>query len=180
MLDLFFIRDGVPTALLLQGSYRFDLLALSVLVAVLSSIMALQVAGMARLAHSTLLRQTAFLTGSFSLGVGIWSMHFIGMLAFNLCTTVSYDYRLTLLSMLPAIFASWVTLNLLWHRQINTVQLVSGGVLVGSGIGTMHYSGMAAMVMAPQLRYDPLWFAASTCAGAAPSAPCSPLCWAGW
>jgi len=69
MLDLFFIRDGVPTALLLQGSYRFDLLALSVLVAVLSSIMALQVAGMARLAHSTLLRQTAFLTGSFSLGV---------------------------------------------------------------------------------------------------------------
>ena len=161
MLDLFFIRDGVPTALLLQGSYRFDLLALSVLVAVLSSIMALQVAGMARLANGAVLRQTAFLTGSFSLGVGIWSMHFIGMLAFNLCTTVSYDYRLTLLSMLPAIFASWVTLNLLWQRQITGLQLLLGGVLVGSGIGTMHYSGMAAMVMAPQLRYDPLWFAAS-------------------
>ncbi len=161
MLDLFFLRDGVPTALLLQGTHRSDLVILSVLVAVLSSIMALQVAGMARLAHSTLQRQVAFLTGSFALGVGIWSMHFIGMLAFDFCTPVRYDYGLTLFSMLPAIFASWVTLNLLWHRQISAMQLALGGVLVGSGIGAMHYSGMAAMVMAPQLRYDPLWFAAS-------------------
>ncbi|WP_034619844.1 PAS domain S-box protein [Chitinibacter tainanensis] len=161
MLSDFFLAADIPSQLLLYGSYRYDLVALSFVIAILSSAMALQVAGMARLAHTRALRQVAFLTGSFALGVGIWSMHFIGMLAFSLCTTISYDYGLTLLSMLPAVLASWVTLNLLWQRDINRWQLVIGGVLVGSGIGAMHYAGMGAMRMSPLLRYDPWWFAAS-------------------
>ncbi|MDC7713700.1 PAS domain S-box protein [Vogesella sp. LYT5W] len=160
MLELFLLRDGAATPLLL-GSYDPWLVALSLLIAVFSSSMALQVAGLARIAHSAAMRQTALLSGSLALSGGIWAMHFIGMLAFEICTIVSYDGRLTLLSMLPAMLASWVALNLIAHRDINRWQLIIGGILVGAGIGTMHYSGMAAMQMSPLLRYDPLWFAAS-------------------
>ena len=161
MFESFFIREGTPTALLLQGSYRPGLVLLSLSVASLTSMVALQVAGMAREAGSRGLRQTALLSGSFAQGVGIWAMHFIGMLAFDLCSSVRYDQGITLLSMLPAVFGAWVTLNMLSHERVSPAQLMVGGVLVGSGIGTMHYTGMAAMVMAPALRYEPGWFFAS-------------------
>ncbi|WP_174875754.1 PAS domain S-box protein [Vogesella oryzae] len=160
MFDIFLLRDGAATPLLL-GNYNPWLVTLSLLIAVLSSTMALQVAGFARIASSGSIRQTALLSGSLALGGGIWAMHFIGMLAFDICTTVKYDFTLTLLSLLPAILASRVALGLISHRDITHLQLVTGGVLVGAGIGTMHYSGMAAMQMAPLLRYDPRWFAAS-------------------
>jgi PAS domain S-box-containing protein len=88
-------------------------------------------------------------------------MHFIGMLAFQFCAEVAFDKGLTLLSLLPALLASWVTLELLSRGRMTRWQWVLGGILVGAGIGSMHYTGMAAMKMSAQLRYDPLWFAAS-------------------
>ena len=88
-------------------------------------------------------------------------MHFLGMLAFELCAAVRYDLGITLLSMLPSLAASWVALSLLARRDLSLTQLCVGGVLVGAGIGAMHYSGMAAMQMAPLLRYDPWMFALS-------------------
>lgn len=62
---------------------------------------------------------------------------------------------------MPSLFASWVALSLLSLRRLSAVQLIGGGVLVGAGIGAMHYSGMAAMQMAPLLHYDPSMFALS-------------------
>ena len=108
-------------------------------------------------------RERALLIGSgaVALGGGIWAMHFIGMLAFDLCTPVGYSRPITLLSMLPGLGASLVALALLARPHLSMRQLVTGGVLVGAGIGTMHYSGMAAMEMAPDLRYDPVWFGLS-------------------
>ena len=153
--------DASDPGLLLYGTYNTGLVVLSVCVAIFASAMALQIAGMARLSTQPLYRQVALLTGSLALGGGVWSMHFIGMLAFELCAQVTYQPSLTLLSLLPSLGASWVALNLLVRRQISRVQLVIGGVLVGAGIGAMHYSGMAAMKMAPLLRYDPWWFAVS-------------------
>lgn len=146
---------------LLEGNHNLSLVAISILVAILSSMMALQIAGMARAAHGQLLRQIALISGSIALGGGIWSMHFIGMLAFELGTHVHYHPFITIASMLPSVFASWVALHMLSHNSINKRQLVVGGVLVGAGIGTMHYSGMAAMNMGATLRYDPIWFIAS-------------------
>jgi PAS domain S-box-containing protein len=155
-----FLLDADP-GLLLLGSYNPWLVALSLLIAVFASGMALQVAGMVRLSDNRLYRQVALITGSLALGGGVWSMHFIGMLAFQLCARVDYSPGLTVLSLLPSLFASWVALQLLARRSISHVQLISSGVLVGAGIGAMHYSGMAAMQMAPLLRYDPYWFAGS-------------------
>lgn len=161
MLDQFFLLDSVPPGLLLTGAYDPLLVALSIGVAVLTSSLALQLGAQAGAAHEALHRTMALVSGGIALGVGIWAMHFIGMLAFTLCTTVQYDVPTTLASMLPALAASWVALGLLARRHVSRWQLLTGGALVGAGIGAMHYGGMAAMQMSPLLRYDPTWFAAS-------------------
>ncbi|MFT5532207.1 MAG: PAS domain S-box-containing protein [Burkholderiaceae bacterium] len=159
-LSLFMI-DVTDLPLLLYGVYDPWRVLLSCLIAVFTSTMALQIAGIGRLSHNPLHRHMAIFSGALALGGGIWAMHFIGMLAFRLCAPVSYDVPLTLLSVLPSLAASWVALQLLTQRTLHWQQLIVGGVLVGGGIGTMHYSGMAAMQMTPQLRYDPWWFGAS-------------------
>ena len=156
----FLFRDGSPTALLL-ANYQPWLVVLSLLVASLTSALALQLAGMARTVGTGRLRQLTLLSGSLAMGGGIWAMHFIGMLAFNLCTHVDFNAGITLASMLPAVLASWVALNLISRGTLGRWLWVLGGVLVGAGIGAMHYTGMAAMELSAQLRYDPLWFGAS-------------------
>lgn len=148
-------------SILLDGSYNLALVLLSLLIAILSSAAALVSVELSRQNPIRWQQQLGLLAGSISLGIGIWSMHFIGMLAFRLCTPVDYAANITLLSLLPSVLASWVALNLLRREQIKALQLISGGVLVGAGIGAMHYSGMAAMQMAVQLRYDVGFFALS-------------------
>lgn len=143
---------------LMYGVYDTGRITLSFLIAVFTATLALHIAGLGRLAKTPWQRQVAIFSGALALGGGIWSMHFIGMLAFRLCAEVHYDYWLTLLSVLPGLAASWMTLHLLTQRSLDTRQLIAGGVLLGSGIGAMHYSGMAAMRMAPILYYDPWWF----------------------
>lgn len=150
-----------PDNLLLYGTYNSWLVALSVLIAIFASYMGLQVASQATQKVSNLRRHSMLGIGSVALGGGIWSMHFIGMLAFDLCTTVEYNLGITLGSMVPGVFASWVALNYINSHKKGGWSLLIGGVLVGAGIGTMHYSGMAAMEMAPLLRYEPLMFAVS-------------------
>ncbi|MCL5051038.1 MAG: hypothetical protein M1473_11055 [Firmicutes bacterium] len=75
-------------------------------------------------------------------------MHFIGMLAFQLPIPVYYHLGLTALSMLPSLLAAYCALNLLARPSITKPRLLIGGVLVGAGIGAMHYIGMAAMIAA--------------------------------
>ena len=157
--QFFLFRDGAPT-LLLTGRYDWPLVLLSLVVASLTSALALQVAGVAKPAKGWR-RQAILATGALALGGGIWSMHFIGMLAFQLCAQVGFDAHITALSMVPGLIASWVALALLARHQLEVWRLIVGGVLVGAGIGAMHYTGMAAMEMTIALRYDPVWFGAS-------------------
>jgi len=156
MLNLFVIDPDPAT--LLKGSYNPWLVCLSVLIAIGSSYIGLQISAMARRAPKGLHAQIALLTGSLAMGGGIWSMHFIGMLAFHVGDHVHYDPLVTLGSMVPSVFASWVALQLLSSETISRRRLLLGGLLVGAGIGTMHYSGMAAMHMSATLKYDPWWF----------------------
>lgn len=140
--------------LLLWGSYDLGLVLLSFLIAVFASAMAMQVTAQAISVSKQSLRLMMLGSGSIALGGGVWSMHFIGMLAFTLCTDVSYHFGITALSMLPSIAASWVALDLISKKHLSLPQLLLGGLLVGAGIGTMHYAGMAAMQMSVALRYD--------------------------
>ena len=148
-------------SLLQYGIYTPTLVVLSILVAIFSSWMGLQVVDQAKSATTRGLRATMLATGSLALGCGVWAMHFIGMLAFDLCTTVDYDPGVTMLSVLPSLGASWVALNIIGRRELTTGALLTGGVLTGAGIGAMHYTGMAAMRTNLYLQYDPAMFALS-------------------
>lgn len=143
-----------PNSVLAYGFYSKPLVAFSVLMAIFSSYVGIQIASYAE-KHTAKRRKNISITaGSLALGGGIWSMHFLGMLAFDLCTPVDYNWPLTLVSIMPSIFASWVALNHLVHNHSRLKPLLLSGTLMGAGIGVMHYTGMAAMEMAPLLRYD--------------------------
>ncbi|TGK03786.1 PAS domain S-box protein [Leptospira semungkisensis] len=157
--SLFTFDPGSP---LLVETYNPWLVVLSVLIAIFASYIALQIVGQTVPEHSPpLTKYLVLAAGSLALGCGVWAMHFVGMLSFSLCTTVKYDKTLTIVSMFPSLLASVVALSFVNRPKISITELVLGGVLVGSGIGTMHYTGMAAMQMAAVLRYDPWFFSLS-------------------
>ncbi|EJM97726.1 MHYT domain-containing protein [Herbaspirillum sp. YR522] len=156
----FFIDTAIGGSQL-PGTYNIGLVVLSLLVAIFSATMALQTASVARQTSLRWHRHVAIATGALALGGGIWTMHFIGMLSFELCTPVDYSLGLTALSFMPALAASWIALNMLSKLKVGNLQLLAGGVLVGAGVGAMHYSGMAAMRTTAMLRYDPTLFALS-------------------
>ena len=149
------------TSLIVFSAYDGALVALSIFIAIAAATLGLHVVGVARRSDDRVIRGIAVASGALALGVGVWAMHFIGMLALRLCAPVTYDLTITLLSVLPSLFAAWVALNLIIGAVVSNRQLVGSGVLVGAGIGSMHYLGMQAMVMTPLLRYHPFWFALS-------------------
>ena len=144
----------------MEGVYDFKLVALSVVVAAIASYTALDLAGRisAKQGRTWLLW---LLGGAFSMGTGIWSMHFIGMLAFKLPVPVAYDVLLNSLSWLIAVVVSGVALLVVRRPEMTGGNLSAGATLMGVGIGSMHYTGMAAMRMSPPIQYDPLLFIAS-------------------
>lgn len=128
-------------------------MALSVIVAVVGSFTAL--AHAARMRHSE--GKSAFvwmLVGGITLGMAIWSMHFIGMLAFHLSIPLSYDLPLTLLSALPAISAALLGFYALRKSVVSNARLFFVSLIMGAGISTMHYTGMAALKMTPEIEYS--------------------------
>jgi PAS domain S-box-containing protein len=154
LFSLFNVPDD--PSLLSYGMYTPGLVILSVLVAIFASWMALLIAGQASVNRSQ--RWIVLGSGSLALGTGVWSMHFIGMLAFDLCTDVDYDPVATLISGVPSIAASFVALWLIARERLGGWGLLAGGVVVGAGIGIMHYAGMAGMRMGLELHYDPAMF----------------------
>ena len=144
----------------MPGLYDPWFVTLSVAVAIFSSTLALQMIDVAGRGRSWF-RSATLLTASVVLGAGIWTMHFIAMLAFNLCTAVNYDPFVTALSLLPSLGASALALSIISRPSMTRTGFLLGGVLVGSGIGLMHYVGMSAMRMVPVLRYDPWFFSLS-------------------
>lgn len=141
------------SSLLYVGHYDWLLIALSVGVAVFASFAALLVSQ--QIAQGSAAQKKRWiLTGGLCMGAGIWSMHFVGMLALSLPCTTSYDPTITLLSVIPGILASTLAFSIISRPAISTLQLWSGGLLLGAGIGTMHYTGMAAYRLNGLIRYD--------------------------
>ncbi|MBL6935976.1 MAG: EAL domain-containing protein [Alphaproteobacteria bacterium] len=156
-----FLDGSLDPGLAFPGSYDPFLVILSYLVAALASFSALELAERVRAAPQRRTTALWLASGSLAMGSGVWSMHFIGMLAFSLPVAVRYDLPLTLLSMIPAIFASAVALHMIEQERVSWRGLLVGGALMGAGIGTMHYTGMAAMRMDAATFYDPLLFTMS-------------------
>ena len=91
------------------GFYDYRLVTLSVLIAICASYAALDLAGRTT-AASGRHRLVWLAGGAIAMGVGIWSMHYIGMLAFSLPVRVLYDWPTVLLSLVAAVFAAAVAL----------------------------------------------------------------------
>jgi PAS domain S-box-containing protein len=150
----------------MHSSYSTPLVVLSYVVAVLASHVTLSLAQRLRLSANTRaghrpLHWPWIVGGAFSMGTGIWSMHFIGMLAFHLPTPVAYDLSLTATSWVIAVVVSGFALHRFHGNDTTVSGIALPGVLIGVGISAMHYTGMAAMRMSPGIDYDALLFATS-------------------
>src|SRR3989454_3305198 len=137
------------------SSYDYRLVTLSVVIAMLASYAALDLAGRTTAARGRV-RLAWLVGGATAMGVGIWSMHYIGMLAFTLPVLVLYDWPTVLLSLVAAIFAAAVALFVVSRQRMGWLRALTGSAIMGSGIATMHYTGMAAMRWSAMCSYDPL------------------------
>ncbi|ARS48827.1 histidine kinase [Ectopseudomonas mendocina] len=145
---------------MLIGSYDYSLVLLSLCVAILASYTALDLAG--RIASARGVARSLWIVGgALAMGIGIWSMHFVGMLAFSLPIPLGYDLTITLLSLGIAMLASGFALWLVSQPELPAWQLGLGALAMGTGIAAMHYIGMAALRMQPGIDYDPLLFGLS-------------------
>lgn len=125
-------------------TYVYPLVVLSITLAIAASYSAFSFGE--RIAASSGVRRTGWLIiGACAMGLGIWSMHYTGMLAVQLPVAVLYHVPTVLLSLGLAVLASAVALSLVSREHMTTRQLLMGALLMGGGIGAMHYTGMAAM-----------------------------------
>lgn len=151
----------------LVGDFRMDLVILSLVIAICGAW-----SGLTGLLQGEALQRNygkgGFLWkfgGGLGFGGSIWGMHFVGMLAFSLPCGISYDFTITAISILPGTLASLVALVVIGRTDFKmSTRLVVGAVLMGAGIGTMHYVGMAAMRLPAILLYDPIFVAISVVA----------------
>lgn len=154
---------------MLTGSYSSSLVLISLCVAILASYTALDLTGRIATAKG----RAAWLWmggGALAMGIGVWSMHFIGMLAFSLPIDLGYDLALTAFSLLIAVLSSGFALWLVSQPSLPWQQLAFGALIMGTGIACMHYTGMAALRMLPGIDYDPTLFGASLLIAVAASA----------
>jgi diguanylate cyclase (GGDEF)-like protein/PAS domain S-box-containing protein len=137
----------------LVGSYDYRLVALSVVIATFASYAALDLVGRLTVARGSA-RLGWLAGGAGAMGLGIWSMHYIGMLAFRLSIPVWYDWPMVLLSLSAAILASAAALHVASGQGMGLRRTVVGSVVMGGGIGAMHYIGMNAMQMSAMCHFD--------------------------
>ena len=139
----------------LTGSYDYNEVARSVLIAIVASYAALDLTGRVTAARGRV--RLAWLSGgAIAMGIGIWAMHFKGMLALRLPVPVEYHWPTVLASLLVAILASGVALYVASCREMGLVAALTGSMFMATGIAGMHYIGMAAMRLPAITQYSPL------------------------
>src|SRR5215470_4789846 len=144
----------------MRGFYDYRLVTLSVLIAICAAYSALELVGRTAAARGS--HRLRWITGgALAMGFGIWSMHYVGMLAFNLPVLVLYDWPSVLLSLFAAVFASAVALFVVSRKHLTWPRALLGSAIMGGGISTMHYTGMAAMRLPAICTYQPSLFALS-------------------
>jgi methyl-accepting chemotaxis protein WspA len=156
-----FVDGSIDPQFAFSATYNPTLVLLSAVIASLAAYAALSIAERMSETDVSANRRTWLWAGAVTMGVGVWAMHFLGMLAFRLPVAVRYDVLLTILSVVPAILASALMLHLVSQATIAPRQLALGGTFMGAGIGAMHYTGMAAVRANTVMLYDPLLFGVS-------------------
>lgn len=144
----------------IQGDYATSVVILSILIAVIASYSALTMNGRAQ-RIGFFHRNLWLMFASIAMGFGIWSMHFVGMSAFSLPVHMTYNVTLTVLSIVPAMVASFIAFYLSNLPKRGLWVYILAGVSMGAGISTMHYMGMYAMKMDISYSYNYLIFIVS-------------------
>lgn len=145
----------------MAGTHDHLLVLLSLVIATFASFTALNLVNRVRESKGRV-RQLWLGAAAVALGGGIWSMHFVAMLAFSMPGMVmSYDPGLTLLSFSIALLFTGLGFAIMNWESVSGWRIIAAGFLMGSGVLAMHYVGMAAMRMPATLSYDRLWLAAS-------------------
>jgi two-component system sensor histidine kinase/response regulator len=137
----------------LVGYYDYRLVVLSVLIAIFAAYAALDLAGRVTAAQGTS-RFAWLIGGASAMGIGIWSMHYMGMVAFRLPVAVQYDWPTVLASMIAAISASAIALWIVSRKSMSIGAAIAGSVPMGGGIAAMHYIGMEAMRLPAMCSYS--------------------------
>lgn len=143
----------MPHDVVLSGTYNLGLVSLSVVIAILAAYAALDLGERVTAAAGTL-RWIWLAGGSIAMGTGIWSMHYIGMLAYSLPIPVLYDWPTVLVSLIAAVLASAVALYMVSGASLGVLRIAIGALLMGSGIAIMHYTGMEAMRLEAMHQYS--------------------------
>jgi NO-binding membrane sensor protein with MHYT domain len=146
--------------MIVTGTHNPYLVALSILVAAFASYTALDLGGHVATARG-LARRVWLVAAAITMGGGIWSMHFVAMLAFIMPTPMSYDIGLTTLSLMVAIFVTGGGFYVISRKSASLLRLVFSGIFMGLGIVAMHYTGMAAMRGHAEPGYDRIYVALS-------------------
>ncbi|WP_018754827.1 bifunctional diguanylate cyclase/phosphodiesterase [Paenibacillus terrigena] len=144
----------------LTQTYSVALVIVSYLIAVIASYTALDLGRHVNDARGKS-RLFWLIGGACSMGLGIWSMHFIAMLAMHLPIEVHYDVMKVFISIIYAIVASGIALYVVTGKRLTIGRLTIGSLFMGAGIASMHYSGMAAMDMPATIHYNKFWFVVS-------------------
>lgn len=143
----------ISTNAVLTGSYDYGEVARSILIAIAASYAAIDLAGRVT-AGSGRARARWLSGGAIAMGIGIWEMHFKGLLALRLPVPVAYYWPDVLASFVVAVFASAIALHIVSRQSMGPVRLWTGSFIMGSGIAGLHYFDMAAMRLAAVCRYD--------------------------
>lgn len=141
----------------MDGHYNYYIVGLSIAIAILASYSALNITSKISDANG---KSKFFwlIGGAMVMGSGIWSMHFVGMLAMHMNMNVRYDVFLTIMSMLVSVVSSFIAFYITMPKNINWSKIAIGGFIMGSGIVIMHYMGMEAMLIHAEISYDPgIW-----------------------
>lgn len=148
------------SAIIIKGEYTFSLVMLSIILACSAAYTALSMNE--RIQQNSFFHRFFWMgLASVAMGFGIWSMHFIGMGALNLPYHMQYDPFLTILSVCPALIASVLAFYFANRPNQSIVSFIIAGIIMGLGISTMHYMGMAAMKMEIKYAYKPGLFIGS-------------------
>ncbi len=142
------------SSLLYKGHYDSVLVVVSIVIAIFASYAFLLVSQHISANPPSRTKHLWTILGGVCLGAGIWTMHFVGMLAFVLPCSNNFSVTVTLLSTIPGILASTFAINIISRRALSVPKLLISGVLIGAGISAMHYSGMAAWRLNGLIRYD--------------------------
>ena len=156
-----FLSKDMSIALCVPYHHDASLVVLSYLVATFAAYTAFDLISRVRAADGAIGRLCWLITAGLSMGFGIWAMHFIAMLAVEIPLPLRFDLPLTALSAGFAVVASAIAFEIVADHPSSRVRIGVAGIVLGSGIGLMHYTGMAALQMSAHVYYDPGLFALS-------------------